>query len=128
MFGEPDGEDDVGDEEEGAAAQAEPESVLQGENTGVPAELCVERQPSGFGEPGGGWLWGVRAAHGPGCPEFALFGAGMLCAGPLQTDEDSILTQGSVMRSHRITRPLSRAVASGWHEATSSLSCNKKWR
>lgn len=32
------------------------------------------------------------------------------------------------MRSHRITRPLSRAVASGWHEATSSLSWNKKRR
>lgn len=39
MFGEPDGKDDVGDEEEGAASQAEPESILQGESTGVPTEL-----------------------------------------------------------------------------------------
>lgn len=30
------------------------------------------------------------------------------------------------MRSHRMTCPLSRAVASGWHEATSSLSWNKE--
>lgn len=39
-----------------------------------------------------------------------------------------ILTQGSVMRSHRMTCPLSRAVASGWHEATSSLSWNEEQR
>lgn len=32
------------------------------------------------------------------------------------------------MRSHRMTRPLSRAVASGWHEATSSLSWNEEQR
>lgn len=49
MFGEPDGEDDVGDEEEGAAAQAEPESVLQGESTGSPLSCAGRRSPRGLG-------------------------------------------------------------------------------
>lgn len=51
MFGEPYGEDDVGDEEEGAASQAEPESILQGESTQVLLGC------SGRGRPRG--VWGV---------------------------------------------------------------------
>lgn len=56
MLGEPDGKDNVGDEEEGAAPQAEPEGILQGENTWVPAGLRRKRRnQEGFGEPCGCW-------------------------------------------------------------------------
>lgn len=51
----------------------------------------------------------------------------LVVAGPSVRCSNGVLTQGSAMRSHRITLPLSRAVARGWHEATSSLSWNKKW-
>lgn len=57
VFGESDGEDDVGDEEEGAAAQAEPEGVLQGERAGLScAGRAGQGQPQGsggFGAPQG---------------------------------------------------------------------------
>lgn len=56
MLGEPDGKDNVGDEEEGAAPQAEPEGILQRENTWVPAGLRRKRRnQEGFGEPCGCW-------------------------------------------------------------------------
>lgn len=108
VFGESDTEDDVGDEEEGAAPQAEPEGILQGESMRL---SCA-------GRGGKGQLPGSRGAWG------ALVVPQVL-TGPLQR---GILTQGSAMRSHRMTCPLSRAVASGWHEATSSLSWNEEQR
>ena len=54
VLGEPDGKDDVGDEEEGAASQAEAGSVLQEESMQVPTGLCKERQP-----PGSAGAWGA---------------------------------------------------------------------
>lgn len=54
VFGEPDGEDDAGDEEEGAAAQAEPEGVLQGEPTalsGARSARGAAPRSGGFREP-----------------------------------------------------------------------------
>lgn len=74
VFGEPDGEDDVGDEEEGAASQAEPESVLQGESMRVAMELRGERQPPGCGGVWGAlrWLvlvvWGCQGCRQPWLP------------------------------------------------------------
>lgn len=96
---------------------------------------CMRQPPGSRGVWGALWwlvlvcVWGgVRAAVSPGCPKLVLISTMQVPTRPPWRDRDRILTQGSAMRSHRITRPLSRAVASGWHEATSSLSWNKKRR
>ena len=75
----------------------------------------------GFGEPCGSWCWCVWGVSELLLALAALSSCWLVVgccttqvpAKPPQRDGDRILTQGSAMRSHRITRPLSRAVASG---------------